>query len=76
MYEVAVLQGLDPNGFNWGFGEEFSSPNRLKNTTLLRDILGEPVPPMFTKTIADNLCAICIGKAKEKHVEAEQLALF
>ncbi|MBX7000558.1 DNA cytosine methyltransferase [Bacillus sp. FSL K6-0046] len=62
IYEVALLQGIYPEEFKWGpivktlRGKEVIE--EIGNITLLRDILGEPVSPVFSKKVADHLLEI------------------
>lgn len=59
LYEVAILQGLNPNTFKLGpirkirNGKEIIE--EIGNTTLLRDVLGEPVSPLISNIIAKNI---------------------
>ncbi|WP_199781313.1 DNA cytosine methyltransferase, partial [Cronobacter sakazakii] len=47
IYEIAQLQGIDIDEVIWkdSTGKQFSD-------TLLRELIGESVPPLFTKIIA------------------------
>lgn len=62
IYEVAVLQGIDPNEFKWGPIKKIirnkECIEEIGNITLLRDILGEPVSPIFSYQIGKNLLSI------------------
>lgn len=53
LYEVALLFGINPNEYNWTVNKDGNE--RLANSMLLRDILGEPVTPVYTKLLGDNL---------------------
>ncbi|MED2946307.1 DNA cytosine methyltransferase [Bacillus subtilis] len=70
IYEVAILQGLDPDSFKWGpirkqkRGKEVIE--EIGSTTLLRDILGEPVSPIFSKKVAEHLKKLDLTFAKTK----------
>ena len=53
IYEIALLYGINPDEYKW---------TRIKNgkevyasSVLLRDILGEPVTPVYTKLLGNNL---------------------
>lgn len=53
IYEIALLYGINPDEYKW---------TRIKNgkevyasSGLLRDILGEPVTPVYTKLLGNNL---------------------
>ena len=51
--EIAVLQGIDVDAVNWldKNGKQFSD-------TLLRELIGESVPPLFTKIVGNYISEI------------------
>lgn len=49
-YEVAVLQGINVNDVVWT-----DTSGKLYPDTLLRELIGECVPPMFTKIIGEHI---------------------
>jgi len=53
IYEIAQLQGIDIEDVIWcdSTGKQFSD-------TLLRELIGESVPPLFTKVIAKKIMEI------------------
>lgn len=53
IYEIAKLQGIDIESVIWNdrSGKQFPD-------TLLRELIGESVPPLFTKVIAKNIVEI------------------
>lgn len=53
IYEIAQLQGIDIDEVIWkdSTGKQFSD-------TLLRELIGESVPPLFTKIIAKKIVEI------------------
>lgn len=53
LYEVALLFGIDPNEYIWTVVE--NGKERYASSALLRDILGEPVTPVYTKLLGENL---------------------
>lgn len=53
IYEVALLFGIDPNEYDWTV--EKDGKKVLANAMLLRDILGEPVTPVYTSMLAKKL---------------------
>lgn len=53
LYEIALLYGINPNEYNWTVAQ--NGKERLANTMLLREILGEPVTPVYTKLLGENL---------------------
>lgn len=60
-FEVAVLQGIDPNSYDWSYRSN-GKQLRAAPDTLLRDILGECVPPLYSKQIGDYIIGIDRGK--------------
>lgn len=79
--EVAIVQGLGENDYKWGpyktinYGK--SVIKSLANDTLIRDILGEPVPPVFSKVIGEHLVGLAKHTGDSSYpVEAGQLALL
>ena len=53
IYEIAKLQGIDIDEVNWNDSEGKQFPD-----TLLRELIGESVPPLFTKIIAKKIVEI------------------
>lgn len=53
LYEIALLFGLDPNEYDWTI--EKNGIREYASATVLRDILGETVTPVYTKILGDNL---------------------
>ena len=53
IYEVAILQGIDVNAVNWQ-----KDDGTYVRDTLLRDLIGECVPPMFTELVGKHLCSV------------------
>ena len=53
IYEIAQLQGIDIDEVIWkdSTGKQFSD-------TLLRELIGESVPPLFTKIVAKKIVEI------------------
>lgn len=49
LYEIALLFGIDPDEYIWQINGKYA------NATLLRDILGEPVTPVYTEMLANHL---------------------
>lgn len=53
LYEIALLFGINPNEYKWTINK--NGKEIYANTMLLRDILGEPVTPVYTKLLGENL---------------------
>ena len=68
IYEVALLQGVDPEEFKWGPIKKIKNGKEIiqdiANDTLLRDILGEPVSPIFSRLLGNHLVSL----AKELNI--------
>lgn len=61
--EIAILQGIDASTVNW-----CDSSGKQFNDTLLRELIGESVPPLFTKIVAKHINKI------EKEITALKIA--
>ena len=53
LYEVALLFGINPNEYKWTVRK--NGKEIYASAMLLRDILGEPVTPVYTKLLGENL---------------------
>ncbi len=53
LYEVALLFGINPSEYKWTVKK--NGKEVYANSMLLRDILGEPVSPIYTKMLGDKL---------------------
>lgn len=53
LYEVALLFGINPDDYNWKIKRD--GKEVYANSMLLRDILGEPVTPVYTKMLGEQL---------------------
>lgn len=80
LLEIAILQGIRPEEYKWG---PFVSRSHGKdvtrfvaNDTLLRDVLGEPVPPPFSEAVANHLGNLIAGVSQPRQRLREQLALI
>ena len=74
-YEVAVVQGIDPHKYKWG---PTSSTKRRQQPiapdTLLRDVIGECVPPLFSKAVGTFL--LNFNEMQENESSREQMLMF
>lgn len=63
IYETAVLQGINVEDVVWtkDDGKQF-------NDTLLRELIGECVPPLFTKIVGEHIINI------EKHIASDKIS--
>ncbi|PJG64548.1 DNA cytosine methyltransferase [Yersinia kristensenii] len=61
IYEIAQLQGIDIESVNWKNNQGKQFPD-----TLLRELIGESVPPLFTKVIAKRIVEVEIEISKSK----------
>ncbi len=71
LYEVALLFGINPDEYKWtviNAGKEIYA-----NAMLLRDILGEPVTPVYTKLLGEQLRTINERVCEEKSVNTDLL---
>ena len=68
-FEVATLQGIDVNRYNWARDEE----ECVADDTLLRDIIGECVPPLFAEIVGRHIIEIEAGTVE---VQPHQQLLF
>lgn len=78
MYEVALLQGLCPDSYVWGPLPPSKRSGRAAKTapaTLVRDILGEAVPPLWTELVGRTLSQ-WEPDALVPEPQPEQLGLF
>lgn len=53
LYEVALLFGINPDDYNWKINK--NGKEVYANSMLLRDILGEPVTPVYTQMLGEQL---------------------
>ena len=53
LYEVALLFGIDVNQYDWTINN--NGIKKYANATLLRDVLGEPVTPVYTFLLGKRL---------------------
>lgn len=53
LYEIALLFGINPNEYKWTVVK--NGKEVYANTMLLRDILGEPVTPVYTRLLGEQL---------------------
>lgn len=53
IYEIALLFGINPDEYDWTI--EKNGKREYANAMLLRDILGEPVTPVYTKYLGELL---------------------
>lgn len=53
LYEIALLFGINPNEYKWTVVK--NGKESYANAMLLREILGEPVTPVYTKLLGENL---------------------
>jgi DNA (cytosine-5)-methyltransferase 1 len=53
LYEIALLQGLDPVKYIWEIRR--NGKEQIANAMLLRDILGEPLSPIYAKLLGTHL---------------------
>lgn len=53
LYEIALLFGINPNEYKWTVVK--NGKETYANAMLLRDILGEPVTPVYTRLLGENL---------------------
>lgn len=53
IYEIALLFGIDPAEYDWTVQK--NGKKVYANTMLLRDILGEPVTPVYTELLANAM---------------------
>ena len=53
LYEVALLFGINPDDYNWKIKRD--GKEVYANSMLLRDISGEPVTPVYTKMLGEQL---------------------
>ncbi|MGL5641304.1 MAG: DNA cytosine methyltransferase [Paraclostridium sp.] len=64
IYEVSLLHGLNPEEYKWGpISKENKKTGKvtvkkIAPDTLLRDVLGEPVSPIFTEIVGKHLINI------------------
>jgi DNA (cytosine-5)-methyltransferase 1 len=80
LLEIAILQGIQPEEYKWGpFASRRHGKNvtrLMANDTLLRDVLGEPVPPPFSEAVATHLVSLIAGINQPRQKLHEQLALL
>jgi len=80
LLEVAIIQGIRPEEYKWGpFASRIHGKSVTKfiaNDTLLRDVLGEPVPPPFSEAVANHLGNLSAGVSLPRQRLSEQLALL
>jgi DNA (cytosine-5)-methyltransferase 1 len=60
LLEVAILQGLDVNEYKWGPIQKKNKRGGIRvqdiaNDMLIRDVLGEPVSPIFSHAVGKHL---------------------
>lgn len=53
LYEIALLFGINPDEYKWTVVKD--GKEVYANAVLLREILGEPVTPVYTKLLGENL---------------------
>lgn len=53
IYEVALLFGINPDEYDWTIMK--NGKREYGNAMLLRDILGEPVTPVYTRLLGETL---------------------
>jgi len=72
--EVAILQGIDVSTYRWCMPDE----SKMPQDTLLRDVIGECVPPLFTGLLGRHIQGLedRHAPASSQHTKAAQLTLL
>lgn len=70
IFEVAVLQGINPFEFKWGPIEKINKRGKkivrdIATDGVLRDILGEPVSPVFSEKVGRQIINLKLNKKEE-----------
>ena len=60
IYEVALLFGINPDDYDWTICK--NGQRQYANSMLLRDILGEPVTPVYTEKLGKLLMSFSLKK--------------
>ena len=69
--EVALVQGIDPNTYSWSTDPQ----GPIIPDTLVREVIGECVPPIFSSLVGKHLIQLELGQAQVEET-ATQFALF
>ena len=71
LYEIALLQGMEPDRFVWGpvgagNGRSKSRTRARAPDTLIRDVIGEALPPLFSRTVGEHLLRLQRGEFRKR----------